>query len=201
MKLLPIVAILLAGFIPSHGDEPKHPDIGNVVVIPEHPSCMLEVVRISAPIDSELLSDEPMFHREVELLLKNNSRQPIKVSGYGSDENPLIIDRFQVCDTAGKKWPPLKVRGICGTGLRAFTILPKAQLRFTVTMSVKPEGKRFRFGVVVTDKLHPQGAITFSAATELPKGEQVGADQPATAPESKPEGKEKTKLESEGRSQ
>jgi len=32
-------------------------------------------------------------------------------------------------------------------------------------------------------------------------GEQDGADQPATAPESKSEGKEKSKLESEGRSQ
>ena len=201
MKLFLIAVISLAGFSLSHGEEPKRADIGDVVVIPEHPSCTLEVARISAPIDSELLSDEPMFHREVELLLKNNSKQPVRVSGYGRDEDPLILDRFQVWDPAKKKWPPLKVRGISGTGLRVFTIAPKAQLRFTVTMPAKPEVKRFRFGVVATDKLHPQGAITFTAATKLPTGEQDGAHQPATASKSKSEGKEKPNLEAERRSQ
>ena len=201
MKPLLIVMIALAGCILCHGDEAKSPDVGDIVEIPEHIECTLNVIRISEPIDSELLSDEPIFHREVELLLKNNSRHPIEVSGYGADKNPLIIDRFQVWDPAEKKWPPLKVRGICGTGLRTFTIDPKAELRFTVTMSATPEGKRFRFGVVATDKIHPQGAIVFTAVTELPNGEQDGADQPATAPELTPEGRSKPQPESEVRPQ
>ncbi len=168
MKLLLSIIILFIGSISSHGDEVKRPNIGDVVVIPGHPSCSLKVIKISAPIDSEAVSEEPVFHREVELLLKNNSKQPIVVSGYGSDKHPLIIDRFQVWDPAAKKWPPLKVRGICGTGLQKFTIAPKGQLEFTTTMSAKPEGRKFRFEVVITDKFHPQGAIAFSAATELP---------------------------------
>ncbi len=171
MKILGIIAILCTAVIPGHGEEPKSPGVGDEVKIPEHDSCTLEVLRISAPIDSELLSDEPMFHREVELLLKNNSKHPIEVSGYGSDDSPLIIHRFQVWDARNKKWPPLTVRGICGTGLRAFSIAPKGQLKFTVTMSAKPDGTRFRFGIVSTDKTYPQGAVTYSEATKLPNGE------------------------------
>ena len=37
--------------------------------------------------------------------------------------------------------------------------------------------------------------------SEIPRAEQGGAEQPATAPESKPEGEKKSKTESKGRSQ
>ena len=43
--------------------------------------------------------------------------------------------------------------------------------------------------------------ISQERASETTKAEQDGADQPATAPESKPEGDSKPQPESEGRSQ
>jgi len=35
--------------------------------------------------------------------------------------------------------------------LQKFTIAPRGQLEFTTTMSAKPEDRKFRFGVVITD--------------------------------------------------
>lgn len=50
-----------------------------------------------------------------------------------------------------------------------------------------------------TDEEYQAALKTFDREAALLNGEQVGADQPATAPESKPEGEEKPKPESEGR--
>lgn len=52
-----------------------------------------------------------------------------------------------------------------------------------------------------SDEEYQAALKTFDREAGLLNGEQVGADQPATAPESKPEGKEKHQPESEGRSQ
>ena len=52
-----------------------------------------------------------------------------------------------------------------------------------------------------SEEEYQEALKTFDHEAKLLNGEQVGADQPATAPESKSEGKEKPKPESEGRSQ
>ena len=153
---------------------------GDELSLPENPSCILEVISISAPIASDSLSEKPIFHRRVELLLKNNSAYAIKFSGYGSDKNPMILHRFQIWDEKTKKWPALKMRGVCGTGLKSFTLAPEGRLKFTVTISAKPDGKKFRFGVVSTDKKHPKGTIIYTKPTKLPNGEQGAARKPPT---------------------
>ena len=70
------------------------------------------------------------------------------------------------------------------------------------------DGGRWALGLIDADigrKLLKKVAAIYglpdSHTLDQTKGEQDGAEQPATAPESKPEGEKKPKTESEGRSQ
>ena len=115
MKCFLITALAVGIFFTTGGAEPKRPGIGDEVVIPAHPSCVLKVIGVSAPIDSGTL-----FYRQVMLELKNDSDQLIELSGYGSGENPMILHEFQEWNEKEKRWPSLTVRGVCGTGLRSW---------------------------------------------------------------------------------
>ena len=63
-------------------------------------------------------------------------------------------------------------RGVCGTGLRTFTIQSRAEMVFTAL--IEPETKDdFRFGIVVTDQNNSEGALVFTERASVKAGEQV----------------------------
>lgn len=83
------------------------------------------------------------------------------------------------------------------TGTSATDAFLKAESKKLIVLGLEyPLGSEPFFGVDATGAVHYLGERTKNKLSE-----QDGADQPATAPKSKSEGKEKPKPESEGRSQ
>ena len=132
----------------------------------EHPACTLAVVGKLKKIKSAD-SRESRFYFRVPLKITNTGANPVSVSGYGDWD---LLSYFQRRDAGEKKWPALKVTGVCGTGLRSFTLAPGESHEFEASMETEVAGTEFRFCVAVTDpSLKPPDRIVLTATQVFPK--------------------------------
>ena len=99
----------------------------------------------------------------------------------------------------------LTLIGQNNTGANPLTLTREDPKRFLLELSKIPATElalsRVSFLLGSNDPETPDPSNPFADHGSTPDAEQDGADQPATVPDSKPEGKKKIKPKSEGRSQ
>jgi hypothetical protein len=159
----------------------------------------------AADSDVTLTLGKPTPDKEVKGLLEypakiaNNGKKSVWVYSVGGVSTWL----YYGASTRSKptdKWKSLPYE-MCGLGAQAVELKPGSSFSFTTVAPAEDAGLEYRVEVTVVTALgEDSGSIEVkSPAVVIPKVEQGGADQPATAPESKPKRDPEPKPESEVR--
>lgn len=139
------------------------------------------------------------------LLIENTGDSAASYFGYGGEGSTQPVFKTEI--KKGNDWVDQSL-GWCGNGMGACNIRGKEKVSTSFYGIPQDQGGiQFRISILVTGvdaaQWDHQPAIRlYSPLYEWKAGkiEQVGADQPATAPKSKLEGKDQPQPESEARS-
>lgn len=141
------------------------------------------------------------------LRIRNDGTTPVSYWGYGGEGGIQPVYEKEV--KKGERWVE-ESPGWCGNGMGPCQIEGKKEIRvpFQGMFPSNEKGLHFKVNILMSaqdvarwDQKSATRVYSPIFSCTYGKIEQAGADQPATAPESKPEGKEKPKPESKGHPQ